>query len=182
MRPPPSRFARRFAAAPVALACGALAAVVLACSSPDDRATVSPGALDKTGFESVLPMLSRRCGSIACHGSRFRNLRLYGYGGTRLATTDNPEAPQTTPAEAALDYEAVMGLEPEVMRAFIESGRKDPTRLTLLRKARNDEAHKGGKRLAPGDPADTCLVSWLTATVDTGACTSAASERNPLDR
>lgn len=179
MRAPVRSFARRFAV--VSAACALVAALALACSSPDDNATVSPGSLDKIGFASVEPMLGRRCGSIACHGSRFRNLRLYGYGGTRLAATDNPEAPATTPLEIEGDYEAVMDLEPEVMRAFIDSGRKDPTTLTLLRKGRNAEAHKGGQRLAPGDPADVCLVSWLTATVDVAACATAAAERNPLD-
>jgi len=180
MSPPRSAFSPRIAAAAAWIA--ALSVVVLACSAPDDSATVSPGALDKTGFEAVAPVLNRRCGSIDCHGSRFRNLRLYGFGGVRLAATDNPESPPTTQAEAAKDYEAVMGLEPEVMRSFIDSGRKDPTTLTLLRKARNAEDHKGGKRLVPGDAADTCLVSWLTATVDSSACASAAAERNPLDR
>jgi hypothetical protein len=179
VRPSRAPLAHRLAA--IAASCAALAAVLIACSSPDDSATVSPGALDKPGFESVAPMLNRRCGSLDCHGSQFRNLRLYGFGGSRLSPMDNPESPPTTQAEAAKDYEAVMGLEPEVMRTFIDSGRKDPTTLTLLRKARNEEDHKGGKRIVPGDAADRCLVSWLTATVDSASCASAAAERNPLD-
>jgi hypothetical protein len=158
-----------------------VAGIVFACSSPDPDATIAPGELDRAGFESVTPMLNRRCGSLDCHGSRFRNLRIYGYGGIRLAASDNPEAPQTTPAEAALDYEAVVGLEPEAMRSFIAAGRRDPSKLTFYRKARMEEAHKGGSRIAPGDAADRCLVSWLTSTVDSSACRLAAAEGNPLD-
>lgn len=158
-----------------------LAGAAFACSSTNPDATVTPGELDRAGFESVVPVLNRRCGSLDCHGSRFRNLRIYGYGGIRLAASDNPEAPQTTPGEAALDYEAVMGLEPEVMRSFIASGRRDPSKLTFYRKARMLEAHEGGPRVAPGDSADRCLVSWLTSTVDGAACRLAAAERNPLD-
>lgn len=158
-----------------------VAASALACSSVDQSGTVAPGELDRAGFEVVAPVLNRRCGSLDCHGSRFRNLRIYGYGGIRLAASDNPESPQTTPAEAALDYEAVVGLEPEVMRSFIAGGRRDPSKLTFYRKARMLEAHEGGSRVAPGDSADRCLVSWLTATVDPSACHLAATERNPLE-
>jgi hypothetical protein len=155
--------------------------VVVACASPSDSKTIDPGTLDETGFQTVAPVLQRRCGSLDCHGSRFRNMRLYGYGGLRLAATDTPEQPQSTTAEAAADYDALMGLEPERMQAFIAGGRTDPTVLTLYRKARALEAHKGGLRIEAGDTADVCLLSWLQSTVNGTACSAAASEHNPLD-
>lgn len=160
---------------------GVAASVGLACATPDPNATVSPGELDRDGFAPVSAMLQRRCGSLDCHGSRYRNFRLYGYGGLRLSGSDSPEAPKTTPAEIGASYDALMGLEPEVMRKFIGEGRHDPGMLTLYRKARMTEAHEGGTRLLAGDAADRCLVSWLRATTDVGACAAAANERNPLD-
>jgi hypothetical protein len=163
----------------------AIAIVVLvssACSTPDRNATVDPVVLDKAQFEPVVPMLNRTCSSLDCHGSPFRNLRLYGYGGVRLAPGDNPEFPRTTPAEIASNYDAVVGLEPEALRAFVAGGRKDPTMLAIVRKGRETESHKGGARLRAGDPADRCLVSWLAGAVDAAACASAAEEKNPLEQ
>lgn len=153
-----------------------------ACSTPDPNATVDPVVLDKAQFEPVVPMLNRTCGSLDCHGSPFRNLRLYGYGGVRLAPTDNPEFPRTTPAEIASNYDAVVGVEPEALRAFVAAGRKDPTMLALIRKGRETESHKGGRRLRVGDPGDRCIVSWLAGAVDAAACATAADEKNPLEQ
>ena len=53
----------------------AFAALPSACASPDTGARVNPIGPDAEQFKAVAPMLVRRCGSIDCHGSRFRNLR-----------------------------------------------------------------------------------------------------------
>jgi hypothetical protein len=164
------------------LSVGAVAVCVsVACASaPDPDAQVTAGQIDKAGFRPVALMLGRRCGSIDCHGSRFRNLRLYGFGGVRKLPTDTPEAPATSPQEIDDNYDAFMTLEPGAMYDFIQGGRTAPQTLTVFRKARGDENHKGGRRIVAGDPADLCLSSWLTATVDVASCTLAASETNPL--
>ncbi|HSO36070.1 MAG TPA: hypothetical protein VLT33_26265 [Labilithrix sp.] len=162
----------------------ALAAVVaFACSAaPDPNAQVTAGDIDKASFKPVALMLGRRCGSIDFHGSRFRNFRIYGFGGLRKLPTDTPETPATTQQEADEDYDAFMSLEPGAMNDFITTGRHTPSTLTVYRKARGDEAHKGGRRIVLGDPADLCLTSWLQSVVDTASCAAASDETNPLDK
>jgi hypothetical protein len=160
------------------------AGVAIACSAaPDPNAQVTAGSIDKASFKPVALMLGRRCGSIDCHGSRFRNFRLYGFGGLRKLATDTPETPATTTQqEADEDYDALMTVEPGAMNDFVTSGRHTPSTLTVYRKARGEEEHKGGRRIVPGDPADLCLTSWLTSSVDTASCAAASGETNPLDK
>ncbi len=158
-------------------------ALAVGCSAaPDLKATVTAGDIDKAGFKPVALMLGRRCGSLDCHGSRFRNFRLYGLGGLRKLAADKPELPATTAQEIDADYDAFITLEPGAMRDFIAGGRTALNTLTVFRKGRGDEEHKGGARIFEGDPADVCLKSWLTRTVDAAACASASEEANPLDK
>lgn len=152
----------------------ALTFTTSACSSPDTTQRVDgETGLDRENFKPVANMLGHRCGSLDCHGSRYRNFRLYGYGGLRIDPADRPDFPQTTDAEADADFEAVVGLEPEIMREVVASKGALAGKLTLVRKGRGQEAHKGGQRIAPGDSADTCLLSWLAGGVDTDACNAA---------
>ena len=149
-------------------------AIVVACSSPDTAARVDPTGPSADDFKVVAPMLVRRCGSIDCHGSSYRNFRLYGYGGQRLAATDRPDSPQRiTDDEVRFDYAAVVGLEPEIMRDVVQANGAGFNRLSIVRKGRNDEDHKGGQRIKPGDEADTCLLTWLSHTTNVGACNRA---------
>lgn len=146
----------------------------VACSAPDPGATVSPAGPDRASFGPVARVLVRRCGSLDCHGSRYRNLRLYGFGASRLEPTNLPDSPaDTTVAEIDADYDAVVALEPELMRQVVANGGRDASRLTFVRKARGEEAHKGGPRILPGDLADVCVLSWLGGAVDADACASA---------
>jgi hypothetical protein len=156
-----------------------LAPLAIACSAPDTAARVDPVGPDATTFPPVSLVLSRRCGSIDCHGSRYRNLRIYGYGGLRLRVDDRPDTPTTTtPEEAQATYDAVIALEPELMRDIVLAKGSGADRLTLVRKGRADEDHKGGKLIMRGDDADTCLMGWLRGVaVDDAyraACTNAA--------
>jgi len=160
----------------LATACGG-ASVALAgagCSSPDGSATVDPTAGDagpsREQFAFVAPVLARRCGSIDCHGSIYRNMRIYGYGGLRIGANATPMAPAgvVTPAEAEASYESVVGLEPEIMRTVVEQGGTGIERLTFVRKGRGTEDHKGNKRL--NADSDTCVATWLANHVDEDAC------------
>ena len=59
----------------------------------------------------VSTMLENRCGSLDCHGSRLRNLRIYGYGGLRLpgsAADPLPEGYDTSEQELEANYDAVI--------------------------------------------------------------------------
>jgi hypothetical protein len=126
---------------------------------------------ERAGFPEVAQMLVRNCGTLDCHGSTARNLRLYGNEGLRWAAGDRPLSPACTTAdEVDQDYDSVVGLEPEVMSAVVAHAGADPERLSLVRKALGLEHHKGGSPLIAGDDADRCLRSWLENQADTQAC------------
>ena len=153
------------------LLCVAAAALV-GCSLPDPEARVDPIGPSRVDFRFVAPVLSRRCGSLDCHGSPYRNFRVYGYGGQRLGPGQlTPDSPAfLTPEEIDATYDSLIALEPEIMRQVVESGGASPDRLTLLRKGRGTEDHKGNQRIVPGDPSDVCITSWLAGSVNTAAC------------
>ncbi len=170
-------FCIRFLAALALAAIGATAAVAgSGCSSPDASATVDPTAGDagpnRQQFDFVAPVLARRCGSIDCHGSIYRNMRIYGYGGLRLPSGTETITPMTpnrvTDVEAQASYDSVVGLEPEIMRTVVQQGGAGIERLTFVRKGRGTEDHKGNKRLDAN--SDTCVSTWLAGHVDEAAC------------
>jgi hypothetical protein len=126
---------------------------------------------ERASFAPVAQVLVRHCGTLDCHGEVHRNLRIYGNEGLRWASTARPLMPACTTAdEVEQDYASVVGLEPEVMSAVVADGGERPERLTLIRKARGTEHHKGGGLFQTGDDADTCLTSWLASETDTAAC------------
>jgi hypothetical protein len=151
-------------------------AVPLACSSPSPDARVTEQTPDTASFPAVASMLIQACGSLDCHGTVARNLRLYGDTALRYSPTDVPSTLiPTTADEVAQDYESVVGLEPEIMSEVVASGGADPERLTFVRKALGIESHKGGAVVVPGDPRDLCITTWLEGQADPSACTAALS-------
>ena len=148
------------------------------CSAaPDASATVSPGGPDRATFAPVAKVLVQRCGSVDCHGSYYRNMRLFGFGSERLDPTNLPDSPSDiTAPEVDADYDAVVGVEPEIMRQVVAEKGQNPSRLTFVRKARGEEHHKGGQRIVPGDSADVCVLSWLASAVNGDACASALKQ------
>lgn len=152
-----------------AVALSALA-LVGACSTPADSRVVETPP-DAASFAPVAQMLVHHCGSLDCHGMPQRNLRLYGNEGLRLDPADRPLHPKdTTAAEVTEDYVSTIALEPELTSAVVAAGGAHPERLTLVRKARGQEAHKGGSPIREGDDSDTCLTSWLAGKTDADAC------------
>jgi hypothetical protein len=148
-----------------------------ACSAPPTTNTVSPGGPDRASFGPVAKVLVQRCGSVDCHGSYYRNMRLFGFGSERLDPSNVPDSPtDITQAEIDADYDAVVGLEPEIMRQVVAEHGQRPERLTFVRKGRGQENHKGGQRIVPGDPADVCVLSWLASAVDNDACAGALTK------
>jgi len=159
-------------AAPV-LATAIVAALVVACIPEPLVTTVDcPPFQD---FQKVSPLLERRCGTLDCHGNASRPLRIYGQYGLRLPTdgVDDPGlysgnlADPTTQTERVANYRAVCGLEPEKMQA-VQSGELGPEGLTVVRKPRLAEKHKGGRIWDQGKPPDRCLVTWIEADYDPG--------------
>jgi hypothetical protein len=140
-----------------------------ACSGPDSE-PVSFAAPARAGFEGPSNVLHGRCGSLDCHGQITRSLRVYGQYGLRLAASDGPGGVETTAAEHDENYRSVLALEPEELAAVTAQSGARPERLTLIRKARGVEAHKGGTVFGSADPGDRCLTSWLAGNVDAEAC------------
>ena len=161
-----------------------LALSLAACTTPDSDARVDPIGPDRATFTPVANLLVRRCGTLDCHGAASKNLRLYGYGGLRLPGPGERLLPyqltngrrEATPREVDADYESVVSLEPEPMRQVVLDRGAAPERLTLVRKARGTEEHKGKRPIEPGGPADRCLVSWLASAIDLAACEAAAAD------
>jgi hypothetical protein len=150
--------------------------------------------LDETCVDSVWQvnaagpglLLDARCGTLDCHGSSQRNMVLYGFEGLRLDTRTDPSEPvplpgsqDTTLEELVADYHSVVGLEPEILTAVVQDGGARPERLTMIRKARGTESHKGNKLWDEGDDADVCITSWLASNVDKGACARALMAVEP---
>jgi hypothetical protein len=87
----------------------------------------------------------------------------------------------TTPTERLENWRSICGLEPELITVVYccsagegacpsfdyaancaDAEDYDPERLTLVRKARLREKHKGAQIWGPGDAGDKCLTNWLT--------------------
>lgn len=128
----------------------------------------------RTSFEGVADAMQSHCGTLDCHGQAGRNMRLFGARGLRLAPDATPLDGDTTPAEYDANFWSVVGLEPETMTAVVEDKGADPERLSLIRKARGHERHKGGTLMTVGDALDQCLLSWLAGAVAEAQCQTAA--------
>lgn len=158
---------RRLAAA---LCLGALASIpIVSCVNGDDEITeVCPPYED---FKKVSPVLEQRCGTLDCHGDPGRPMRIYGSIGLRApdpAEAQNPNyypggSEPTTELELTANYRAICGLQPEIM-ASVVTGKRKPDSLTLVRKPRLSEKHKGGRIWDQGKPGDRCLTAWLQPT------------------
>ncbi len=154
------------------LACfGAAGCVIINDPSPSSTTPIDGPPRDQ--FDDLGLLMGKRCGTLDCHGQVGRNLRIYSQDGLRLSTADVPGGRPTTTAELDADYESAIALQPEIMNQVVKDGGKDPDRLTLVRKPRAEEHHKGGQLFVIGDPQDICMTSWLASNVDTANCTLA---------
>ncbi len=122
-------------------------------------------------FRSVSGVLEQRCGTLDCHGDPARPFKLYGRIGLRAPITDPDSSidadnyysggsEQTTAQEIELNYRSLCGLEPEIITQ-VTSAEASVNDLTLVRKPRLQEKHKGGRIWDEGKPGDKCLVKWL---------------------
>lgn len=172
-----------------------------ACSSAptaSDTITVNgPSLADFAGTGGVGAVFERNCGSLDCHGSDSRAMRIYSQyglrkppglvtiyepveagaeGGTDDTTddTDNDAGPNipgkapTTPEEVLANYQSIVSLEPRVMQAVVKGG--DPYQLLILKKPLLIEKHKGGPALHKGGDAENCISGWLKDKLDKAAC------------
>jgi hypothetical protein len=130
-------------------------------------------------FPAVSNVLSAHCGSLDCHGNVGRNMRVYGLYGLRLDPAARPDGTPTTPLEYQMTYDAVVTLEPEILAAVLADSGRQPERLTMIRKERGTEHHKGNAIFRENDDGDRCLVSWVSGAVDIGACQRASDIVRP---
>lgn len=131
----------------------------------DDQTVLSEEVRPSLETFSATPgpadVLSRRCGSLDCHGRIARPLRIYGQNGLRLDPNDFPGGRPRTLDESRATYLSVIGLEPERVGVLV------------IDKAIGRERHKGGRIFADeSDPGYLCLASWLRGAVDVASCAS----------
>ena len=159
-----------------------LSSSLTACNGPDKgelerkvSTRASPGSFRTAGVTTVF---ERRCGSLDCHGSIERNMRIYSSSGLRLPNDAGlrPGQGDTTLDEITANYQSILTLEPEVTNEVLNGA--DPYQLLVLKKPLELEKHKGGPVMKKGDDAEACLVSWLKEDlinpVDKNACAKAA--------
>lgn len=176
-----TRFRKALAAFAVA-GFGSIAIGSGGCIASDK--TVLVQCPDPKYFRVVSSVVERRCGTLDCHGSKYRPLRIYGETGLR-----RPEAPgsknvgdeaafseyksggQTATTQAELDDNllSICGLEPEITDRVVNHD-SEPGELTFIRKPRLAEKHKGGEIWSEGKDGDQCLTIWLTGGNPTLAC------------
>ncbi len=167
------------------LVAGAIALVVVmaACASkPDDASTakLALGPLSPDDYATLVhPVIERRCGSIDCHGSLPRGLRVYGETGLRLPNDAGlvPGGGATTLEEKRATYDSIVGLQPERTNDLLLKDPRTPAdayQLSLLTKGTATERHRGGPSLQRGEPAEQCIVTWLIGHADPMLCASGA--------
>jgi hypothetical protein len=120
--------------------------------------------------------LAYRCGSLDCHGTSARNMRIYGFGALRSGSSAagfDPLTSETSDEEVSLTYRSLVALEPDVMKTVVAE-KTGVERLTLVRKGQGSDNHKGGNRMTSDGPMNSCLTSWLQGKTDTAACANAA--------
>jgi hypothetical protein len=150
---------------------------------PKTDATIQTAAQLAVEFRPVNNMLERRCGTLDCHGDVARPFIVYGQNGLRRIgdhlNQEDLTAPQqyftgglqpTLQYELLGTYQSACGLEPEQMDAVVK-GAEPPETLTLIRKPRLEEKHKGGRIWSSGSVnGDKCLVGWVTGALNPESC------------
>jgi hypothetical protein len=163
----------------------ALAWLVQACAPSVEEQTKEERTLlsapSRNDFPDVGNALQMRCGTLDCHGQVGRNMRLYGFGGLRLSAPETPNGDPTTAQELNASFDSVVGLEPETLSQVV-THQADPDQLTLVRKMRGIERHKGGQQARVGDVLDRCVVLWLTGNFDETPCGSVISAPTPANQ
>lgn len=156
------------------LALAGLVVAISSCLSESERGPAQfdcpPGPDPETGWPKVSQVLEQKCGTLDCHGDRSRPFRVMGRNGARLDVNDIVGSTDgTSVAELRENRASACGLEPEQMSAVV-AGEAELDSLTLCRKPRLIEAHKGGRVWLDDSPGYICLSSWIEGSVDEAAC------------
>jgi hypothetical protein len=158
------------------LACLLASLAIAGCVSSDadgTAVTTIDAPPSGTPFKPVGLFFGHSCGTLDCHGQIGRNFRVYSQYGLRLDPMNQPGGSLETSDEFEATFRSAVALEPELTSEVVAEGGAIPDRLTLVRKPRLEESHKGGQIYTVGDPRDVCLTSWLASNVDTTSCKAA---------
>ncbi len=162
--------------------------LAVACASApgrDERVDTQKPPFDDASFEAFNSYVGHQCATIDCHGSKYRNMRIYGALGLRLpgltpgdtnadpSTDKTAHLQQTTTPERMESYLSITGLEPEILDAVVRDKGANADRLTFMRKAYGDESHKGYNLVARGSLGDKCLLSFFAGAIDVKSCQDA---------
>jgi hypothetical protein len=148
---------------------------ISACASPPDSEALTEVIVPDFDIyiANVDAYLTRRCGSLDCHGQPGRAYRIYSREGLRLEQTQDGSLvsgqQQTQPEEKRANFEALVSVEPEEMSRLMGRQGDNPNELLFLRKPLKLERHKGGPAMAEDDPGYRCVVAWLQIPVVDGA-------------
>jgi len=113
-------------------------------------------------MQSVSTFIERRCGTLECHGTLYRPMRIYGRFGLRAQVEPNvPGGKPTTAFEHDANYGAVCSIEPDKMAEVANDFGQSADKLLFVQKARGVEGHKGGTVVTPGSAGDKCILGWL---------------------
>jgi hypothetical protein len=159
-----------------------MASVTIGCGDfePGVQDIVIP-PFEQVVFRPFSAVMERRCGTLDCHGHASRPLRLYGQYGLRRYEPEGSMNVEnyaeyysggkepTTLAELQDNYRSICALEPELV-AQVFAKKSSPDVLTIVRKARLREKHKGGLLWNKGEPGDICMTNWLTGSTDMAQC------------
>jgi hypothetical protein len=146
-----------------------------ACSGPKDGQVFTGTFPSDATFTPVSTPLEWRCGTLDCHGSSYRNLRIYGKDGLRAARENVSGIQETTEQEIKLNYDAVVSIEPEKFSDIVKKAGQGFDKWIMITKGTNAEHHKGGGRFVKGDATYVCLFSWVTGSVNMDACTESTN-------
>jgi hypothetical protein len=157
------------------LAHAAAAVLAFGCSGPADKEQFQLTLPTTTDFNLVSDSLESRCGTLDCHGSLARNMRLYGFHGVRLKKGDISGMGATSSDEYTANYESVVTISPEVLSAIVARKGQGFDKWIVVTKGSGAENHKGGSRFVKNDVTYGCLLSWIQGTVNMDACMTSAT-------
>ncbi len=151
----------------------ALVAISACASAPDSERITDVITPDfDTYVANVDAYLTRRCGSLDCHGQPGRAYRIYSREGFRLIQLQDGSLvsgqQETQPEEKRANFQALVSVEPEEMTRLMARQGDNPNELLFLRKPLKLERHKGGPAMAEDDPGYRCVVAWLQIPVVDG--------------
>lgn len=129
---------------------GLLLTVLGACGPGVETAPLASPRRDLFEEEAA-PLLAKRCGDVACHGTERHAFPLYAVGRRRLRAVDTFSSKPLSAAEVDANFFATLG--------FLDAPK--PVETTLLKKALG-QGHGGGAVFAhPSDPECQAVLRWL---------------------